>query len=79
MTSSPISIDTEFNFLLNGVGFGCVGATYAIFDPAYALGPGIFDPALAPPTQNSIVPKVLPSLGKSPTRFIFVIRLRILD
>ena len=53
MTSSPISIDREFNFLPNGVGFACVGATYAIFDSAYALVPRIFDPVLRPPTQNS--------------------------
>ena len=79
MTSSPISIDREFNFLSNGVGFGCVGSTYATFDSAYAPGPGIFDPALGPPTQNSIPPKVLLSLGESPTMFIFVIRPRILE
>ena len=79
MTSSPISIDREFNSLSNGVGFGCLGATYAIFDSAYAPGPGILDPALGPPTQNSISPKVLSSLGESPTIFIFVIRPRILE
>ena len=79
MTSSPIPIDTEFNSLSNGVGFECVGASYAIFDSAYALGPEIFDPALAPPTQNSIPPNVLSSLGESPTMFIFVIRPRILE
>ena len=59
MTSSPISIDREFNFLSNGVGFGCVGATYAIFDSAYTLGPRIVDSVLRPPTRNSIPPKVL--------------------
>ena len=69
MTSSPISIDREFNFLSNDVGFGCVGATYAIFDSAYALGPRIFDAVLRPPTENSIPPKVLSSLGESPTIF----------
>ena len=51
MTSSPIPIDTEFNSMSNGVGFECVGANYAIFDSAYALGPEIFDSALAPPTK----------------------------
>jgi len=54
MTSSHISIDREFNFLSNGVGFECVDGTYAIFDPAYAFGPEILDPALGPPTQNPI-------------------------
>ncbi len=30
MTSSPIFIKIKFNFLSNGVGFECVGGTYAI-------------------------------------------------
>ena len=79
MTSSHISIDREFNFLSNGVGFECVDGTYAIFDPAYAFGPEILDPALGPPTQNPIPPKVLSSVGESPTMFMFVIRPRILE
>ena len=42
MTSLSISIHREFKSLLNGVGFGYLGGTYAIFYSAYAnfqLGP----------------------------------------
>ena len=45
MTSSPIFIEREFSSLSNGIGFGCVGGTYAIFYPTYA------NFRLGPPTQ----------------------------